>query len=176
MPISDEAHGHGVDLSFFLATKDNGATWTQSGIMRGGEQPTFIERSDGTLLVYLRVRPNIKSAESHDGGKTWTEPTPTQWKNPDAGISMRKLNNGHVLLVFNNQDNSRSPLHIALSTDEARTWSKPLQLESNPGEYSYPSVMQSSDGKIHIIYTFRRYSIKHVELNEDWFTRIVRPD
>ena len=89
---------------------------------------------------------------------------------------MRKLNNGHVLLVFNNQDNSRSPLHIALSTDEARTWSKPLQLESNPGEYSYPSVMQSSDGKIHIIYTFRRYSIKHVELNEDWFTRIVRPD
>ncbi|MGA2596604.1 MAG: exo-alpha-sialidase [Bryobacteraceae bacterium] len=176
VPISDELHGHGVDLSFFLATKDNGATWTQSGIMRGGEQPTFIERNDGTLLVYLRVRPNIKSAESHDGGKTWSEPTPTQWKNPDAGISMRKLNNGHVLLVFNNQDNSRTSLHIALSTDEARTWSKPLQLESNPGEYSYPSVMQTSDGKIHIIYTFRRYSIKHVELNEDWFTRIVRPD
>jgi predicted neuraminidase len=176
VPISDERNGHGVDLSFFLATKDNGATWTQSGIMRGGEQPTFIERSDGTLLAYLRVRPNIKSAESHDGGKTWSEPTATQWKNPDAGISMRKLKNGHVILVFNNQDNSRTPLHIALSTDEARSWQKPLQLESNPGEYSYPSVMQSSDGKIHIIYTFRRYSIKHVELNEDWLTRIVRPD
>jgi predicted neuraminidase len=176
VPISDELNGHGVDLSFFLATKDNGATWTQSGIMRGGEQPTFIERSDGTLLAYLRVRPNIKSAESHDGGKTWSEPTPTEWKNPDSGISMRKLKNGHVILVFNNQDNSRTPLHIALSTDEARTWSKPLQLESNPGEYSYPSAMQSSDGKIHIVYTFRRYSIKHVELNEDWLTRIVRPD
>jgi predicted neuraminidase len=176
VPISDELNGHGVDLSFFLATKDNGATWTQSGIMRGGEQPTFIERSDGTLLAYLRVRPNIKSAESHDGGKTWSEPTPTQWKNPDAGISMWKLKNGHVILVFNNQDNSRSPLHIGLSTDEARTWGKPLQLESNPGEYSYPSVMQSSDGTIHIIYTFRRYSIKHIEMNEDWLTRIVRPD
>jgi predicted neuraminidase len=176
VPISDERNGHGVDLSFFLATKDNGLTWTRSGIMRGGEQPTFIERSDGTLLAYLRVRPNIKSAESRDGGKTWSEPTATQWKNPDAGISMRKLKNGHVILVFNNQDNSRTPLHIALSTDEARTWQKPLQLESNPGEYSYPSVMQSSDGKIHIIYTFRRYSIKHVELNEDWLTRIVRPD
>lgn len=176
VPISDELHGHGVDLSFFLATKDDGATWTQSGIMRGGEQPTFIERKDGTLVAYLRVRPNIKSSESHDGGKTWSEPVATQWKNPDAGISMRKLKNGHVLLVFNNQDNSRTPLHIALSTDEARTWSKPLQLESNPGEYSYPSVMQSSDGKIHIIYTFRRYSIKHVELNEDWFTRLARPD
>ena len=38
VPISDERNGHGVDLSFFLASKDNGATWTQSGIMRGGEQ------------------------------------------------------------------------------------------------------------------------------------------
>jgi predicted neuraminidase len=116
------------------------------------------------------------SAESHDGGKTFTTPTPTQWKNPDSGISMCRLKDGHVLLVFNNQDNSRSPLHIAMSVDDGRTWSKPLQLESNPGEYSYPSVFQAPDGMIHIIYTFRRYSIKHVEMNEDWLTKLERPD
>jgi predicted neuraminidase/peroxiredoxin len=181
LPLSDELHGfgpngQGADLSFFLATKDNGATWTRSGIMRGGEQPTFIQRADGSLLAYLRVRPNIVASESHDGGKTWTPPVPTQWKNPDSGISMRRLHNGHVLLVFNNQDNSRSPLHIARSLDDGRTWSKPLELESNPGEYSYPSIFQTPDSKIHIIYTFRRYSIKHIEMNEDWFTRLQRPD
>ncbi len=176
LPISDERNGHGVDLSFFLSTKDNGATWTQSGIMRGGEQPTFIQRGDGSILAYLRVRPNIVSAESYDGGKTFTSPTPTQWKNPDSGISMCRLKDGHVLLVFNNQDNSRSPLHIAMSVDDGRTWGKPLELESNPGEYSYPSVFQAPDGKIHIIYTFRRYSIKHVEMNEDWLTKLERPD
>ncbi len=176
LPISDERNGHGVDLSFFLATKDNGATWTQSAIMRGGEQPTFVQRSDGSLLVYLRVRPNIKSAESLDGGKTWTTPTATQWKNPDSGISMCKLKNGHLVLVFNNQSDSRSPLHIAMSTDDGRTWSKPMELESNPGEYSYPSIFQTPDGVIHIIYTFRRYSIKHVEINENWLTEIERPD
>jgi predicted neuraminidase len=176
VPISDERNGHGIDWSFFLATKDNGATWTQSGVMKGGEQPTFIERTDGTLVCYMRVRPNIKASESHDGGKTWSEPAATQWKNPDAGISMRRLSNGHVILVLNNQERGRSPLHIALSTDEARTWQEPLILETNPGEYSYPSVLQTSDGKIHIIYTFRRYSIKHVVMNEDWLTRMVRPD
>lgn len=176
VPISDERNGHGVDLSFFLASKDNGETWTQSGIMRGGEQPTFIERSDGTLLAYLRAYPNIKASQSHDHGKTWSTPEPTQWKNPDSGISMRRLKNGHVLLVFNNQDNARSPLHITRSLDEGRTWSKPLELEPNPGEYSYPSVLQTSDGKIHIIYTFRRYSIKHVELNEGWLVHLERPD
>jgi predicted neuraminidase len=176
LPLSDELHGHGVDLSFFLSTKNNGATWTQSGIMRGGEQPTFIERSDGSLVAFLRTRPNILQSESQDRGKTWSEPRPTQFKNPDAGIAALRLKNGHVILVFNNQDNSRTPLHIALSTDEARTWSQPLRLEMNPGEYSYPSVLQTSDGRIHIIYTFRRYSINHLEMNEGWLTNFERPD
>jgi predicted neuraminidase len=181
VPMSDELHGRGsdgrqVDLSFFLGSKDNGATWKQSGIMQGGEQPTFVQKSDGSLLAYLRVRPNIVVSESHDEGKTWTTPKPTQWKNPDAGISMTRLKNGHLLLVFNDQDDSRSPLHIARSVDEGKTWSKPLVLETNPGEYSYPSIFQAADEKIHIIYTFRRYSIKHVEMNEDWLTHLERPD
>ena len=176
LPISDERNGHGVDLSFFLATKDNGATWTRSAIMRGGEQPTIIQRADGSLLAYLRVRPRIKMAESHDEGKSWTTPTPTLLKNPDAGISMCRLRNGHLLLVFNDEDDSRSPLHIARSTDEGRTWSKPLIVETNPGEYSYPSIFEAPDGVIHLIYTFRRYSIKHVEMNEEWFTELERPD
>jgi predicted neuraminidase len=176
VPISDELNGHGVDLSFFLATKDNGATWTRSGIMRGGEQPTIIERHDGSLVAFLRTRPNILGSESRDGGKTWTDPSPTQFKNPDSGISMRRLNNGDVILVFNNQDHSRTPLHIAVSADECRTWTTPLKLEDNPGEYSYPSILQTSDGKIHIIYTFRRYSIKHLEMNEGWLKHFERPD
>ena len=176
LPLSDERNGHGVDLSFFLATKDNGATWTRSAIMRGGEQPTIIQRADGSLLAYLRVRPNIKAAESRDEGRTWTAPAPTEWKNPDAGISMCRLKNGHLLLVFNDEDDSRSPLHIARSTDEGRTWSKPLIVETNPGEYSYPSIFEAPDGTIHLIYTFRRYSIKHVEMNEEWFTQLERPD
>jgi hypothetical protein len=55
--------------------------------------------------------------------------TRPRFKNPDAGISARRLKNGYVILVFNNQDNSRTPLHIALSTDEGRSWSDPLRLE-----------------------------------------------
>jgi alpha-L-rhamnosidase len=51
-----------------------------------------------------------------------------------------------------------------------------MVLESNPGEYSYPSIFQDQEGNIHIIYTFRRYSIKHVKMNEDWFTHLERPD
>lgn len=93
-----------------------------------------------------------------------------------AAISMRKLRNGNIILAWNNQDNARTPLHIARSTDDGKTWSRPLVLESNPGEYSYPSVFQTSDGKVHVIFTYRRYSIKHVEFDESWLDRFERQD
>ena len=176
LPLSDERNGHGTDLSFFLATKDNGATWIRSGIMPGGEQPTLIQRADASLLTFMRQYPRILQSESNDGGKTWTLPKPTSLKNPDAAIGMCRLHNGHILLAFDNSETERTPLDIIRSLDEGRTWSSPLHLESNPGEYSYPSVYQTSDGKIHVIYTFRRYSIKHVEMNENWLTQFDKPN
>lgn len=114
--------------------------------------------------------------ESHDGGLTWSDPEPTQLRCPGAGIAMTRLKNGHLVLVFNDSEDRRTPLSIALSRDEGKTWETPLELESNPGEYSYPSVMQTEDGIIHIVYTFRRYTIKHVEMNEDWLIHSERPN
>jgi predicted neuraminidase len=89
---------------------------------------------------------------------------------------MRELQNGRVIIVFNDSSTSRTPLSVALSLDEGKTWEKPLALESNPGEYSYPSAIQTEDGMIHVTYTFRRYAIKHVEFNEAWLTHFERPN
>ena len=178
VPLSDERDNK--DLSFFVITKDAGATWTRSGIIPNsqsqGEQPTVAQRKDGSLIAFLRTGPRLLQTESTDRGMTWTPAKATDLKNPDAAISLCALKNGNLILSWNNQERGRSPLHIARSTDGGATWSTPLQLESNPGEYSYPSVFQSSDGLIHVIYTYRRYSIKHVVFNEDWLYRYERPD
>jgi predicted neuraminidase len=162
--------------SFLLKTSDNGTTWEPSGVIQGGSQPTVVERSDGSLFVMMRRRRRITQSESTDGGRTWSDAKQSELKNPDAGIAMTRLRNGHLVLVFNDSAMARTPLSIVRSIDEGKTWETPMKLEANPGEYSYPSVIQTSDGKIHVTYTYRRYAIKHVELDEGWLTHLDRPN
>ena len=160
----------------FASTKDGGRTWEHLGTVGSGGQPTLIERADHSLLTLLRKGPRILESESRDGGLTWSQPVAIALKNPNSGIAMRRLQNGHAVLVFNDSETSRTPLSIARSLDEGKTWEIPLALESNPGEYSYPCVVQDSAGRLHITYTFRRYTIKHVELDENWLNHLHRPN
>ena len=71
-------------------------------------------------------------------------------------------------MVFNNSQEGRSPLCLALSLDEGKSWNYMRILEDSPGRFSYPALTQATDGNIHVSYTFRRTHIKHAEVNEAW--------
>ena len=72
------------------------------------------------------------------------------------------MRDGRQLLVYNHTEKGRSPLNVAVSTD-GKDWTPLLVLEDEPGaEYSYPAVIQTSDGRVHITYTWKRQRIKHV--------------
>jgi peroxiredoxin len=171
-----EGSWQGAEGSHFLTLAPGATAWQRAGFTSGGSQPAVVQRHDGSLLALLRHSRNIRQTESRDGGQTWTKAEATALKNPDAGITMTRLANGHLVLVYNDSQTSRTPLSITRSVDEGKTWDKPLDLESTPGECSYPCIIQAADGNLHITYTFRRYAIKHVELNEDWLVRWERSD
>jgi len=44
------------------------------------------------------------------------------------------------------------------------------QKPKEPGreEYSYPSILETGDGVIHVAFTYRRQTIKDVSFREDW--------
>ncbi len=174
IPLS--GHGGAMHGAFLLMTSDEGKTWTPSGVMSKGTQPTVIQREDGSLLALLRSKPAILEAVSTDGAANWTPPAATSLNCPESGIAMTKLKNGHILLVHNDSTLARSPLSLTRSTDDGKTWERPMALETNPGEYSYPCILQTADGRIHISYTWRRYSIMHVEITEDWLDKVTRPN
>ncbi len=154
----------------FLMTRDGGANWRVSGSINVGGQPTAVQRSDGSLLCYLRAQPMILQSESLDGGATWSVAQPSKLPCPGASMAMRRLANGHLVLVYNPSSESRTPISVAVSKDDGNNWSRPVHLDSNPGEYAYPCVIQTEDGNVHVSYTFLRKTIKHVEFNELWLT------
>ena len=85
----------------------------------------------------------------------------TTLPNPNSGIDAVTLRDGRQLLVYNHTNKGRSPLNVALSRD-GHDWQPALVLESGKGEFSYPAVIQTGDGLVHIVYTWKRQRIKHV--------------
>ena len=154
----------------FELSPDLGKTWQRIGPVNDGKtfgaiQPTLLTHPDGRLQALCRSRQGrIVQVWSDDGGKTWGEMTATDLPNPNAGIDAVTLADGRQLIVYNDTPRGRSPLNVALSRDGV-AWQAAVVLESDPGEYSYPAVIQTRDGLIHITYTWKRQRIRHVVLD-----------
>ncbi|MEO6811541.1 MAG: exo-alpha-sialidase [Isosphaeraceae bacterium] len=166
-PSSTEDQGWRAHLE---RTNDLGQTWTKSDPINDSKtwaliQPTILNHPDGVLQVLCRSRQGqIVESWSKDGGKTWDAPKATTLPNPNSGIDAVTLKDGRHVLIYNHTSKDRSPLNVAIS-DDGRTWKAGPTLESEPGEYSYPGVIQAADGRVHVIYTWKRKKIKHVILD-----------
>jgi predicted neuraminidase len=166
-------------MGFCLYSDNEGETWKQSSWIKAPVdviQPTLLERKDGSILALFRSRSPADRPDQHriwrsvskDEGYTWSRCEPTNLPNPNSGIDLVGLRNGHVILAYNDSETERTPLTLALSTDEGETWGKQRHLETEPGHYSYPAIIQSQDELIHVLYTWRNIRIKHVTVSEDW--------
>jgi predicted neuraminidase len=165
---SSEDQGWRVHMEW---TTDAGVTWKRTGVLNDGKefgaiQPTILSHKDGTLQILCRSKGlgKIVQATSTDGGKNWSPLTATSLPNPNSGIDAVTLADGRHLLVYNHTTRGRSPINLAVSSD-GKTWSMVKALETDPGEYSYPAIIQAADGKLHVTYTWKRQKVKHLVLD-----------
>ena len=161
---------------YFEISEDNGETWTATDFINDGVQfdaiqPSILVHPDNTLQVLCRTQQNVISQSwSMDNGRTWEPMTATTLPNPNSGTDAITLMDGRHLLVYNHTlrdgefPKGRNMLNVALSVD-GRDWKPVITLERQPGEYSYPTVIQSSDGLVHISYTYKRESVKYVTID-----------
>jgi predicted neuraminidase len=155
----------------FERSSDGGKTWTATKPLNDGTtiaaiQPSvlFLGAAGGSkLLAVGRTRQGkVFTTSSDDAGRTWSALSLIDdLPNPNAGIDAVTLVDGRQLIVYNPVTRGRTPLAVAVSRD-GRSWTKVLTLEDQPGEYSYPAVIQTSDGRVHITYTWKRQRVKHV--------------
>jgi predicted neuraminidase len=163
---------------------DNGLTWTKAGPITlpqlkaapqakspkdaseaiGIIQPVVVSLGGKHLRLYARSTSQIGKicvADSNDLGATWSDARPLDLPNPNSGIDLVKLHDGRIILIYNDTTSGRSPLNLAVSND-GQSFKNFATLESNPGEFSYPAIIEGSDKSLHITYTFNRKSIRYV--------------
>jgi predicted neuraminidase len=167
-PSSSEHKGWRIH---FERTSDLGKTWQATPPLNDGYklraiQPTILTHNDGRLQALCRTESQrIYETWSKDQGKTWSDLASTELPNPDSGIDAVTLADGRHLLVYNHTTEGRSPINVAVS-DDGKSWSAALILEEEPGaEFSYPAVIQTNDGKVHLTYTWKRQRIKHAAID-----------
>ena len=155
----------------FERTNDLGKTWITSQPSSFGEppldaiQPTILVLGGDKLLALGRTRQKtIFQVASDDAGKTWGAMGATTLPNSNSGIDAITMKDGRHALIYNHTTKGRTPLNLAISTD-AHAWQAALVLESDPGEYSYPAIIQSADGHLHMTYTWNRKKVRHVVID-----------
>ena len=155
----------------FERSSDGGATWNVIGPVNDGRaigaiQPSVLDLGSGKLLALGRTRESkrIFQIESANGGLTWGEMTLTDMPNPNSGTDAVTLADDRHLLIYNHSEKARTPLNIAVSSD-GRTWTPAVTLETEPGEFSYPAIIQAADGKVHVTYTWNRKKIAHAVID-----------
>ncbi len=159
---------------YFERSTDGGATWGKTpflndGIAVGAIQPSilFHDAIGGEKLQAIgRTRQGkVFTVSSDNAGKTWGAMSLLEGlQNPNSGTDAVTLKDGRHLIVYNPVPKGRTPLKVAVSRD-GREWKDVVTLEDQGGEYSYPAVIQTSDGRVHITYTWKRQRVRHAVID-----------
>jgi predicted neuraminidase len=156
---------------YFERTSDLGKTWTRTELLHDGLkieaiQPSILFLGGDKLQAVGRTRQGkVFQITSNDAGKTWGEISLTDLPNPNSGTDAVTLADGRHLLIYNHTATGRSPLNLAVSKD-GKTWEAAVVFEDEPKrEFSYPAIIQTKDGLVHITYTWQRKKVKHVVID-----------
>lgn len=164
---------------YFEYSDDMGKTWKRTEYVTADEgvkaiQPAIMKLKDGRLAAVARTRSeHVGITYSSDNGLTWSKLKLIDTPNNNSGLDAVTLKDGRHVMICNekpvpkgikNGKGLRTPLSLMISED-GENWKHWITLEDSPvSQYSYPSIIQSADGNLHCIYTWRRQRIKHVEV------------
>ena len=142
-------------------SSDNGYTWEQTPFLPVPTedteviQPSLWEDNRGVHMLVRSKNKKIYRSDSTDFGKTWCTLYPIALPNNTSGLDLVKVAENRIILCCNPVTEGRTPLSLFESNDSGDTFVRLFDLETEPGEYSYPAVI--TDGKyLYGCYTWKR--------------------
>jgi predicted neuraminidase len=161
-PITIPANLYGETVNSKIPKEVPGSnSWAYT---EGIIQPSVVSLGGKRLRLYARSTARMGKicvADSNDGGKTWTQARPIDLPNPNSGLDALTLKDGRTVLIYNHTNSGRTPLNLAVSRD-GENFKMFSVLEDEPGEFSYPNVIQDKNGDLQMTYTWNRKKIKYV--------------
>jgi predicted neuraminidase len=145
--------------------------------------PAFVAVGSNRVLAFVRARGGgmLQSTFFDSDKNEWSIPQPTNLPNSDSAIDAVGLEDGLILIAYNDHGMNRNPLSIAVSDDRASgrakaglsagaAFRKLRDIENEAGQdFSYPSLVRARDGTFYLTYTWhRRAAIKCVHFDANW--------
>jgi sialidase-1 len=147
--VSEESEFYS-DRLWGYYSDDNGHTWKSSSMVPNPDsvlvqEPAVIELKNGDILMVIRTDARAQYISySKDRGETWSPCEKSTINSPVAPASIARIpSTGDLLLVWddNGIDSKRTPLNIAVSKDEAKTWTNIKSIENDPeGRFCYTAI------------------------------------
>ncbi len=176
-------YSDGFNLSMMAISEDDGESWRPGKpvVGRGPIQPALAKKKNGNLVALMRDSGNypnrVHISESADHGESWTATSKTDIPNT-ASVELLVLQDGKWAFLGNDIDDGRYQLSLRISNDEGKTWKWKTFIEndlSKKGNYSYPSLIQTTDGCLHMTYSYHpeknKKSIKYVVVDPKDLTK-----
>ena len=176
-------YSDGFNMSMMAISEDNGTSWRPGlpVVGRGPIQPAVIKKKNGNLFAYMRDSGDeptrVHISESSDGGESWTATKKTDIPNT-ASVELLVLQDGKWAFLGNDIDDGRYQLSLRISDDEGKTWKWKIFIENDltkKGGYSYPSLIQTKDGLLHLTYSYHpeksKKTIKYVVVDPKKITQ-----
>lgn len=147
----EEQMGH----LYVYFSDDNGRSWKRStgvsnpsGVIH--QEPGVAALDDGRLMMFIRTDGGVQYISySSDQGVTWSPSEPSDIRSPLSPASMENVpGSNELVLVWNNNNGDnpvikgkRTPLHLALSGDNAKSWTNKVIVEDNmDGSFCYTAI------------------------------------
>jgi predicted neuraminidase len=139
----------------------------------------FIDGPEKAVAYFRQARsagpPRIASALTENAGQTWVSGVDLDLANPNAAIAGLQLSNGDRLIALNDLESGRYRLVLAMAPAGTSNWNVIAELESDETlinglhrEFSYPSLSLGANGEVHLIYTYDRKKMKHIQFDPRW--------
>ena len=176
-------YSDGYNVCLVAISDDSGAHWRASRpiVGLGPIQPTIVRKRNGTLVAYMRDSGDapyrVLTSTSTDEGESWSPAIDTDIPNPGSSLEVVALQDSRWVMVFNDTEEGRHRLAVALSDDEGETWKWNRHIgraEAREKSFAYPSLIQVDDGLLHLTYSYRDQdlaTIRHCTFEADWIRR-----